>query len=102
MKVEIKETSEKPEGWPKNRREWKLDVLCERMEEFKNNPTYKNREILIALASEHDMNETSGYGLVRITEYEVGLINYLYLVSQAYQINSVKVYLYCAWAFSAI
>ena len=37
---------------------------------------------------------TSGYGLVRITEYEVGLINYLYLVSQAYQINSVKVYLY--------
>lgn len=94
MKVEIKETSEKPEGWPKNRREWKLDVLCERMEEFKNNPTYKNREILIALASEHDMNETSGYGLVRITEYEVGLINYLYLVSQAYQINSVKVYLY--------
>ena len=81
MKVEIKETSEKPEGWPKNRREWKLDVLCERMEEFKNNPTYKNREILIALASEHDMNETSGYGLVRITEYEVGLINYLYLVS---------------------
>ena len=60
------------------------------MEEFKNNPTYKNREILIALASEHDMNETSGYGLVRITEYEVGLINYLYLVSKAYQINSVK------------
>ena len=47
MTVEIKETSEKPEGWPKNRREWKLDVLCERMEEFKNNPTYKNREILI-------------------------------------------------------
>lgn len=85
--MEIKETSEKPEGWPKNRREWKLDVLCERMEEFKNNPTYKNREILIALASEHDMNETSGYGLVRITEYEVGLINYLYLVSQAYQIT---------------
>ena len=30
------------------------------------------------------------WGLVRITEYEVGLINYLYLVSKAYQINSVK------------
>lgn len=92
--IDTKEISEKPEGWPKNRREWKLDVLCERMEEFKNNPTHKNREILIALASEHDMNETSGYRLVRITEYEVGLINYLYLVSTAYQINSVKVYLY--------
>ena len=27
-----------------------------------------------------EIKETSGYGLVRITEYEVGLINYLYLV----------------------
>ena len=26
-----------------------------------------------------EIKETSGYGLVRITEYEVGLINYLYL-----------------------
>lgn len=40
------------------------------------------------------MNETSGYGMVRITEYEVGLINYLYLVSTVHQINSLKVYLY--------
>jgi hypothetical protein len=64
------------------------------MEKFRVNPTHKNREILIALASEHDMNETSGYGVVRITKYEVGLINYLYLVSTTYQINSVKVYLY--------
>ena len=28
-----------------------------------------------------EIKETSGYGSVRITEYEVGLINYLYLVS---------------------
>ena len=28
-----------------------------------------------------EIKETSGYGLVRITEYEEGLINYLYLVS---------------------
>ena len=28
-----------------------------------------------------EIKETSGYGLVRITAYEVGLINYLYLVS---------------------
>ena len=28
-----------------------------------------------------EIKETSGYGLVRITEYEVGMINYLYLVS---------------------
>ena len=89
-----KNTAEKPEGWPRNRREWKLDVLCEKIDEFKTNPSYKTKEVLIALVSEHDMNETSGYGMVRITEYEVGLINYLYFVSTIYQLNSVKVYLY--------
>ncbi len=92
--MDTKEVSQKPEGWPQNRREWKIDALCDMMDKFRDNPTHKNREVLIALASEHDLNETSGYGLVRITEYEVGMINYLYLVSTAYQINSVKVYLY--------
>lgn len=92
--MDIIEKVEKPEEWPKNRREWKLDVLCEKMKVFEDNPTYKNREVLIALVSEHDLNETSGIGLVRITEYEVALINYLYEVSTTYQINSVKTYLY--------
>lgn len=39
--MDIIEKVEKPEGWPKNRREWKLDVLCEKMKVFEDNPTYK-------------------------------------------------------------
>lgn len=92
--MDIIEKVEKPEGWPKNRREWKLDVLCEKMKVFEDNPTYKNKEVLIALVSEHDLNETSGIWLIRITEYEVVLINHLYWASTMYQINSVKTYLY--------
>ncbi len=90
----IAETTEKPGDWPQNRREWILEVLCEQIEKFADDPTYLNRERLIALASEHDLNETSAFGLIRFTEYEVGLINYLYIASNTYQINSVKVYLY--------
>ena len=37
-------TAEKPEKWPANAREQILDTLCECVEEFKKNPSYKTRE----------------------------------------------------------
>lgn len=86
--------AEKPEEWPANTREQALEILCDKVEEFKNNPSYKTREVLLSLTSEHDLNQHTGYGLVRVTEYEVGIINYLYLVGSAYQITSLKTYLY--------
>lgn len=46
------DVTEKPEDWPTNYREWKLDAICEKIETFIDNPTYKNREVLIALVSE--------------------------------------------------
>ena len=36
-------TAEKPEKWPANAREQILDTLCECVEEFKKNPSYKTR-----------------------------------------------------------
>lgn len=86
--------AEKPEKWPANAHEQILDTLCDCVEEFKNNPSYKTREVLLALTSEHDLNQHIGYGLIRVTEYEVGIMNYLYLVGNAYQITSLKTYLY--------
>ena len=38
-----KEVSKKTEGWSENRREWELDVLCEKMKEFKDNYKYLGR-----------------------------------------------------------
>lgn len=86
--------AEKPEKWPANAHEQILETLCDCVEEFKNNPTYKTREVLLSLTCEHDLNQHVGYGLLRVTEYEVGIINYLYLVGNAYQITSLKTYLY--------
>ena len=86
------ETAEKPEKWPANAREQILDTLCECVEEFKNNPSYKTREVLLSLTCEHDLNLNENSGLVRVTEYEVGILNFLYLVGNAYQISSLKTY----------
>lgn len=87
-------TAEKPEKWPANAREQILDTLCECVEEFKKNPSYKTREVLLSLTCEHDLNLNENFGLVRVTEYEVGILNFLYLVGNAYQISSLKTYIY--------
>lgn len=92
--MDFLEFSEKPDDWPANNREIKLDAIYSMLQKFKDEPNYKNRELLISLASDHDLNETNSLGLMRITEYEVGLINCIYILSNVYQINSVKVYLY--------
>ena len=76
-------TAEKPEKWPANAREQILDTLCECVEEFRKNPSYKTREVLLSLTCEHDLNLNENSGLVRVTEYEVGILNFLYLVDYA-------------------
>lgn len=36
--------SEKPEDWPANNREQILETICEKLDEFRDNPSYKTRE----------------------------------------------------------
>ena len=86
--------SNKPMDWPVNNRELALDNIYHATEKFKENPGYRTKEILLSLISEHDLNQSSYEGIYRVTEYEVELINILYLMGAAYQINALKVYLY--------
>ena len=44
-----KETAEKPEKWPANAREQILDTLCECVEKFEKNSSYKTREVYFSL-----------------------------------------------------
>ena len=44
-----KETAEKPEKWPANAREQILDTICECVEKFEKNPSYKTREVYFSL-----------------------------------------------------
>lgn len=93
MEIEEK-MAEKSEDQPANARESVLEAICEKVEEFRENPSYKTREVLLSLVCNHDLNQSTGIGLMRVTEYEVATINYLYMIGAAHQINSLKIYLY--------
>lgn len=94
MKIEHTNWSDKPKDWPANEHEFILDRLCDCIEEFRQAPSYKTREVLLAQISQHDLNQSVGRGLVRVTEYEVQMINTLYLAASYYNINALKTYLY--------
>lgn len=88
------ERIERPLDWPKNHREYILDCILEKLDEFEQKPSYRTREGLLALVSNDDMNQFSSRGLVRFTDYEVGLINSIYLRATFAQIHSIIAFLY--------
>ena len=88
------ESESKPKDWPVNSRELKLENIYRALVEFKKNPGYRTREVVLALVNDHDLNQVSYLGQIRITDFEVELINILYAWGCAYNINCLKTYLY--------
>lgn len=88
------DSQERPADWPQNGREFRLDCIWEKLDDFEKHPSYKTREILLALVNDNDVNQFLSYGLMRFTGYEVELINLIYVRAAQMQINSVKVFLY--------
>ncbi len=91
---EILSAIEKPEDWPTNAKECALENLYISLNKFIEEPTYKNKEIVVALADNYDLNQKSMLGLHRNTEYEVAMINYLFIHATAMNFNGLKAYLY--------
>lgn len=92
--VSFLESEAKPEDWPVNDKEAKLEAVFKAVEKFRGEPSYKTREVMLALINEHDLNQRSYRGMIRITQYEVEMINLLYMMGAAYNINSLKTFLY--------
>ena len=86
--------TEKPADWPANAQECELENLYTALKEFISNPTYKNKEVLVSLADNYDLNQKSLLGLHRNTAYEVSMINFLYLHALFMNFNGLKAYLY--------
>ena len=63
-------------------------------DKFKVDPSYKNKEVLVSLVSDYDLNQRSMLGLFRTTEYEVACINSLLFEAYIYQFHALKTYLY--------
>ncbi|WP_343339143.1 hypothetical protein TPELB_14980 [Terrisporobacter petrolearius] len=94
MEIEYFDMKNKPEGWPANAIECQLENIYTQVEKFKENPSYQNKEVLISLVSDHDLNQRSSLGLHRTTDYEVSLINSLFLNALVFNISALKTYLY--------
>ena len=88
------DSENKPKDWPVNAREAKLEAVYRTVEQYKDNPSYKNREVLLALLHEHDLNQRSYTGEVRVSDYEAQMTNMLYMMGAMYNINSLKTFIY--------
>ena len=94
MEIEFTTEKDKLDNLLANEHELMIEQIGDCVNEFIKEPNYVNREILISLISQHDLNQGIGRGLLRVTEYEVGIINALYLQGKYYQINALITYLY--------
>ncbi|MCI8485979.1 MAG: hypothetical protein HFJ20_02565 [Clostridia bacterium] len=91
---EIDEIKDKPNDWPANAIECQLENIQNQVYKFEKEPSYRNKEILVSLISDYDLNQRSMLGLWRTTEYEIACINSLFLEANILQLNALKVYLY--------
>lgn len=85
---------EKPSDWPQNQREARLSNILYAIKRFEKEPNYGNKEILLSLLSEIDPNQYHSLGLMRISAYEIALINTLYLYSTMMYLPDLKIFLY--------
>ena len=84
----------KPSDWPINAKEHALERINSALLFFIDNPGYRTKEILVSLVSQYDLNQKSYFGLYRVTEYEVAIINCLYIYENTINLKSLSLYLY--------
>src|SRR6056297_540436 len=94
MEIDTFNMDNKPDEWPANAIECQLENIYTQLTRFKEESCYKNKEILLSLISDYDLNQSSMLGLVRTTDYEVSLINSLFLEAMFLNLNALKTYLY--------
>lgn len=94
MKQDIDIEYQKPKDWPQNQREARLSNVLYAVEKFLKEPNYGNKEILLSLITETDPNQHDDMGLMRISKYEVGIMNELYFYATFMQLSSLKIFLY--------
>jgi len=94
MNFEMNTVFDKPKDWPANAIECQLENISTQFDRFKADPSYKNKEVLVSLVSDYDLNQRSMLGLFRTTEYEVACINSLFVESYIHQFNTLRTYLY--------
>lgn len=86
------EEIEKPVDWPKNNREVNVDLAYELTNKYSSEPTIENKEILYSHILKSSLNEINSTGMHRVSDYEVQILNTLYL--NALFVPPLKQYIY--------
>ena len=94
MANSILEKVQKPDKWPESERECALENIFGAIQRFIEEPNYKNKEVILSLATGYDLSQKPILGIWRVSEYEVALMNVLYLYASGLNIYSVKLFLY--------
>lgn len=84
----------KPNNWPQNNREMNLENIYTFFQKFIKSPNYENKELLFALLDTTDINSINEMGVVHICDYEIALINQLYMLATLHNCVALKSYLY--------
>lgn len=90
----VLEKVQKPDKWPESERECALENIFGAIQLFIEEPNYKNKEVILSLATGYDLSQKPILGIWRISEYEVELMNVLYLYASGLNIYSVKLFIY--------
>jgi len=92
--IVITSENDKPEDYPANSREARIESIYNLLTKIPKDPNYKIKEVLSGICVETDLNEKDSTGVMRLTTYEISLINSIYLISSQLHAEFIKIYLY--------
>jgi len=84
----------KPSDWIQSNKEARLENAYNAINNFIKNPTLENKEFLLSMLIHNDLNETSSFGLFRITKYEISMLNSIYMQSKLLQCPAGFLFVY--------
>ncbi len=85
---------EKPANWPCNMHEYQIEVINKYLDIYIKNPSIENKEILVSLINQDELNENDTRGEFRICNYEFYLLSKIYVNGSLLMFNGIKVFAY--------
>lgn len=85
---------EKPINWPCNNHEYQVEIVNKYLDIYIKDPSLENKEILVSLVNQDELNEKDTTGEFRICQYEYYLLSKIYSKASLLMFNGIKVFVY--------
>ena len=83
---------QKPNKWPRNTRELRLDQIDKAIGDFQKDPNYASRERLVSLSFDYDANQIGSIGdMSGVSPYEISLVQNIYKAGSFHNILSLRI-----------